>query len=137
MAEKISSRTNALANAKDGTELRKLFNAIHNDLTAIRALFSGLLRGSATFDGASLVDAAGETTTITVTGAAVGDFALVSHGVDLVGISVTAYVSAANTVSVRFQNESGSTQNLTSSTLRAVVIPQAAFVAPAALTLTK
>ena len=83
--------------------------------------------GTATFNGASLVDGAGETTTVTVTGAALGDFAMVSHGVDLQGISVTAWVSATNTVSVRFQNETVSTIDLASTTLRAVVIPKAAY----------
>lgn len=82
------------------------------------------LRGSATFNPTNLVDAAGETTTVTVTGAALGDFALASFSLDLQGITVTAWVSAANTVSVRFQNESGGALNLASGTLRALVIPQ-------------
>jgi hypothetical protein len=79
------------------------------------------LSGSATYDAGSLVDAAGVTTTVTVTGAALGDFAMASLGVDLAGITVTAYVSAANTVSVRLQNESGGTIDLASTTLRARV----------------
>lgn len=76
------------------------------------------LFGSATFDPASLVDGAGLTTTVTVTGAALGDFVEVSFGLNLNGIIVTAWVSAANTVSVRFQNETGGTLDLASSTLR-------------------
>lgn len=97
---------------------------------ATSAVGSAILSGSATFDAASLADGAGETTTVTVTGAALGDFVLVSHGVDLQGITVTGYVSATNTVSVRFQNESGGTLDLASSTLRARVIPQAYLVTP-------
>ena len=80
------------------------------------------LTGSATYDAASLADGAGATTTVTVTGAALGDFALVSFGVDLAGVSVTAYVSAANTVSVRLQNESGGVVDLASTTIRARVL---------------
>lgn len=80
------------------------------------------LEGSATYDAASLIDGAGATTTVTVTGAALGDYVVgVSHGVDLAGITVTGYVSAADTVSVRFQNESGGTLDLASATLRALV----------------
>ena len=111
-------------------------NALLTDITAVRAVLAGILTGSATYDTASLVDGAGATTTITVTGAVLGDFVLVSFGVDLQGISVTAYVSAADTVSVRIQNESGGTLDLASTTVRALVLPRTTFVAPAALTAT-
>lgn len=84
----------------------------------------GYLKGKATLNPSSLIDAAGETLTITVTGAKLGDFALVSAPYDLSGISVTAYVSAADTVAVRIQNESGGTLDLASGVWRALVIPQ-------------
>lgn len=80
-----------------------------------------ILNGSVTYDPPSLADGAGDTTTVTVTGAALGDFALASFSLDLQGISVTAYVSSANTVSVRFQNESGGILDLGSGTLKARV----------------
>ncbi len=80
------------------------------------------LSGSATFNPASLVDGAGETTTITVTDAELGDFALASAPYDLQGITVTAYVSASNTVAIRLQNETTSTINLASGTWRARVV---------------
>lgn len=79
------------------------------------------LKGSATYDPPSLADGAGATTTVTVTGAALGDFAIASFSLDLQGITVTAWVSATNTVSVRFQNESGGILDLGSGTLRARV----------------
>jgi hypothetical protein len=97
-------------------------------------VLAGVISGSATYDTASLADGAGATTTVTATGAALGDFVLVSLGVDVAGISVTGYVSAADTVSVRIQNESGGTLDLASTTIRVRVIPQASFAAPAALT---
>ena len=77
-----------------------------------------------TFDPASLADGAGETTTVTVPGAALGDFAIASFSLDLQGISVSAYVSSADTVSVRFQNESGGLLDLGSGTLRVRVLKQ-------------
>lgn len=80
-----------------------------------------VLAGSATFDPASLVDGAGATTTVTVTGAALGDYAEASFSLDLQGITLTSWVSAAGTVSVRFQNETGGTLDLGSGTLRARV----------------
>lgn len=79
------------------------------------------LSGSATFDPGSLADGVGETTTVTVTGAALGDYAQASFSLDLQGVTVTAWVSAANTVSVRFQNESGGVLDLGSGTLRVKV----------------
>lgn len=80
------------------------------------------LSGFATYDPPSLVDGAGATTTVTVTGAALGDYVSgVSFSLDLQGITLTAWVSAANTVSVRFQNESGGVLDLGSGTLRVKV----------------
>lgn len=78
--------------------------------------------GTATYDPGSLADGAGVTTTVTVTGAALGDIAVASFSLDLQGITLTAWVSAANTVSVRFQNESGGVLDLASGTLKVRVL---------------
>jgi len=77
--------------------------------------------GSATYNPPSLNDGDGTTTTVTVTGAALGDFAEASFSNSLQGIMMTAFVSAADTVSVRFQNETGGILDLASGTLRARV----------------
>lgn len=108
--------------------------ALLADVTAIRALFAGMLSGSATWDAGSLVDAAGESKDITVTGAALGDFVLCSMNVDVADMTISAQVTAADTVTVRLQNESGGTLDLASTTVNVRVIPKTAFVAPAALT---
>jgi hypothetical protein len=78
--------------------------------------------GSKTHDFGSLIDGAGETTSVTVTGAALGNFAQASLSVDLQGMTMTAWVSAADTVSVRVQNETGGTIDLGSATLRAYIL---------------
>lgn len=80
------------------------------------------LEGTVTYDPPSLADGAGTTTTITVTGAALGDMAQASFSVATSGITITAWVSAANTVSVRFQNESGGVLDIASGTLKAWVL---------------
>lgn len=72
----------------------------------------------------SLVDGAGETLTIAVPGAALGDACVASLGVDVVDMLVTCYVQAANAVEVRVQNESGSTADLASTTLRVFLLPK-------------
>ncbi len=88
-----------------------------------RGLFSDTFSVVATLNASSLADAAGETNTIAVPGVKLGDIVLnVSMGVDISGISVTPYVSAADVVSIRFQNESGGTLDLASTTVRCVVV---------------
>ena len=83
------------------------------------------LTGTATYDAPNLIDAAGATTTVTVTGAALGDFVVgVSFSVDIQSITVNAYVSAADTVSIRLQNESGGAVDLASATVRVMVQPR-------------
>jgi len=102
-------------------------DAISTAIAALSTVYvpqSQILNGSATYDPPSLADGAGTTTTVVATGAALGDFALASFSLDLQGITVSAYVSASNTVSVRFQNESGGTLDLASGTLRVRVWKQ-------------
>jgi hypothetical protein len=87
-----------------------------------RGLFSDTWLVTATLDAGSLIDGAGETDDVTIPGVALGDMVIgASLGVNLVGLIVTGYVSAADTVNFRIQNESGTTVNLASSTLRIVV----------------
>jgi hypothetical protein len=79
----------------------------------------GTLSGFATYDPPSLNDGDGATATVTVTGANLGDGVdSIGFTNDLQGITVTGWVSAANTVSVRFQNETGGVLDLASGTLR-------------------
>lgn len=81
------------------------------------------LNGSIVWDPASLADGAGETSaSITVTGAALGDFVIVSAPYDLEDCIATAYVQAANTVEIRLQNESTATRDLGSGTWKVRVI---------------
>ena len=87
-----------------------------------RGMFSDTWVVTATLDAGSLVDGAGETDTVTVPGVALGDMVLgCSFAVDEAGMSVTAYVSAANTVSIRVQNESTATVDLAACKIRLVV----------------
>jgi len=87
--------------------------------------YAGLLVGSATFDPPSLADGAAASTTMTVSGAALGDYVdSVSFSQDLQGVQLTAWVSAVNTVTVRFRNESGGAIDLPSGTARVLVRPR-------------
>jgi hypothetical protein len=87
-----------------------------------RGLFSDTWFVTATLDAGSLVDGAGETDTVAVPGVALGDMVIgCSFAVSEVGMSITAYVDAAGSVSIRIQNESGSTVDLASCKIRLVV----------------
>jgi len=77
-----------------------------------------LLQASITYDPPSLATGEGVTTTLTVPGAAFGDFARASFSLDQQGMTLTAWVSAADTVSVRFQNGTAGVVDLGSGTLR-------------------
>jgi len=135
MSESIGQRANALANQRDAVELRKLYDAIKTDLTNLRALFSGMLSGSATWDAASILDGDEEVKDVTVTGAALGDFVLASLSIDVADLALTAQVTAADTVTCQLLNNTGGAIDLASATVYVRVIPRAAFAAPAALNL--
>lgn len=100
---------------------------------------AGPLVGSKTWDPGSIADGDDATTTVTVTGAAIGDFVDASLGVDLGGLFLGGYVSATNTVTAILLNNTGGAVDLASSTLKVRVIPQQAAAAssvPAAMKLT-
>lgn len=117
----VSGEVNALVGAsacRNGSSIQDTFNGT---VKQRRGAAWNPITGSATYDPASLADGAGVTTTVTATGASLGDRATATFSLDLQGITLTAWVSAADTVSVRFQNESGGVLDLASGTLRVFV----------------
>lgn len=87
------------------------------------SLFDAIFTVSATLDAGSLADGAGESDTVAVPGVALGDMVLgISLNVDVVGMTITGYVSAADVVTIRIQNESGAGPvDLASKTLKVIV----------------
>ena len=63
---------------------------------------------------------------VTVTGAALGDFVLVSLGVDTVDLTLSAAVTAADVVTVTVNNPTIDAVNLASTTVRIAVLKPAA-----------
>ena len=80
------------------------------------------LSGSATWNPGSIATAGEEVTTVTVVGAALGDFALVSFSVDVADLQLDAHVTADNTVTCSLANVTGGAIDLGSGTLRVKVI---------------
>ena len=74
-----------------------------------------------TWDPPNVGNGAQTTTTVTVTGAALGDEVVCSFNKDLQGMRLTGYVSATDTVTVVLRNDTGGAIDLASGTLRASV----------------
>lgn len=90
----------------------------------MQRLFKEVFTGVFTVDVASLADGVGASQTFTVTGVdpALNDMVIGrSLSVSTAGISVTADVTAVDTVTVRFQNESGGVLDLASATMMLLV----------------
>lgn len=86
-------------------------------------LFSAVLNATTTFDPASLATVTGLLSTgITVTGASLGDYVLVSAPYDLAGVTAIGYVSAANTVKIALFNTTAGTVDLASGTWKIKVL---------------
>jgi len=85
---------------------------------------ANVLNASKTFDPPSCPTSAQTATTVTCTGAVVGDFARASFSVNLAGMFMAASVDVADTVTVIFLNMTGSTIDLASGTLRVRVWKQ-------------
>jgi hypothetical protein len=87
-----------------------------------QGLFTDFWAVKATINADSLSTGTNDIDTITVPGVGLGDIVLgVSLGVDVAGMQVTAYVSAANTVTVVFNNITAGTVNLAETSIKLMV----------------
>jgi hypothetical protein len=75
--------------------------------------------GSATYDPPNIANNAQAQTTVTVTGAALGNYAIATFSLDLQGMVINASVSAPDTVTVTIRNNTGGAIDLASGTLSA------------------
>jgi hypothetical protein len=82
------------------------------------------LYGSVTYDAPSVAAGASTTTTVTVTGAAVGDIANADFGSSIHPLAKNAWVSAVNTVTVELSNLTAGAVDLGSKTLKVEVVKQ-------------
>lgn len=91
-----------------------------------RDLFGALvpLSGSATWDAASIADGDEEVKEVTVTGAALGDFAVASLSIDVADLALVAAVTATDTVTCQLLNNTGGAIDLASATVYVRVFPR-------------
>lgn len=104
----------------------QLLAEVQGTFTAVYAHAAGQeLVGSASWTPGSVADATSVTTSVTVTGAAVGDavtFVSFNQTGQTAGVILTGVVTATNTVGVVLRNQSGSTVTLTvAGTVRVIV----------------
>lgn len=106
------------------SNLTQIMNVLQNCVTAIANLTSTVskifplgLSSSTIYNPPSLTTGTQATTTVTCAGAILGMSAQAAFSLDLQGITVTAYISASNTVTVVFYNGTAGTLDLASGTL--------------------
>lgn len=75
------------------------------------------LHGSATWNPGSIAGGAEEAATVTVTGAALGDYAVASFSLDVTDLVLDAQVTAADTVTCVLANNTGGAIDLASGTV--------------------
>jgi hypothetical protein len=75
------------------------------------------LKGSATWDAASIADGDEEAKDVTVTGATVGDYAVASLSIDIIDLTLDAQVTAADTVTCVLANNTGGAIDLDPATV--------------------
>ena len=75
------------------------------------------LHGSATWDPGSIADGDEEAKEVTVTGAALGDYAVASFSLDVADLVLDAQVTAADTATCILANNTGAAVDLASGTV--------------------
>jgi hypothetical protein len=112
--------------SQSGHTAEHTFTGIYSPVEGVKLGSGGTqikkhLSATASWDPPSVVNGASTTTTITVTGAALGDTVAVGFTSLVTGWTITGLVTATNTVEVRITNNTGGTVDLASGTLRADV----------------
>jgi hypothetical protein len=92
-------------------------------LVAMLADFGGL-NASEVFDAGSIADGDEAVGEITVEGASLGDFVLVSMSIDVADLTLAGAVTATDTVTYQLLNNTGGAVDLASATVYVRVIPR-------------
>lgn len=82
------------------------------------------IAASAVWDPPNIANGAATSTTVALTGALPGDFVAVSFSLSLAGLTMTAFVSGADTVTVVLANNTSGALDLGSGTVRVRLWPQ-------------
>jgi hypothetical protein len=102
-----------------------VYNGLSDDQTTSITFRGRTYTLSFTWDATSISDGATLTNAQTVTGARLGDFVQASCNISQAGLTLSAYVNAADTVTVVLTNNTGGSVDLSSATFR--IFGQKAF----------
>lgn len=102
--------------------------ALQSELTAIAAPTAGLLSSNTVMSTASVTATSPALQTLAVSGAAVGDYAIFGVSTSTAGLTFSAWVSAANTVTFQASNTTSTAVTLATTTVYVTVLPRASFV---------
>lgn len=100
------------------TRIAATTTAVNALVTAFGIAFPAPLSGSAVWNPPSVATGAETSTTVTVAGAALGNYVQASFSLDLQALTLTAYVSSANTVTAVLANNTAGAVDLASGTLK-------------------
>lgn len=104
--------------------VKQMYDDIYLAFLRVGELTGETLEETQTWNPGNLVDGSFLAVDVTVTGAALGDFAIASFSLDIVDLQINAAVTAAKTVTVTLYNQTGVAINLASGTLRVRVLKQ-------------
>lgn len=104
--------------AKLTTGVAAVTTAISAQTAALSLAFPAPLTSSTAWTPGGIANGASANKTITVSGAALGNYTQASLGIDLLGCELAAYVQSANTVEAVINNNTGATVTFTATTLK-------------------
>lgn len=127
-------KTTKIADSTQDQRLLDVLNTVWDELQALRKQFGddgtgakgNLVATKAAFDMPNCAAGSRQATTVACAGAVVGDFCEVSCSLDLQGLVLSAYVNAADTVTIQVTNNTGGAIDLAAADYLVVVYPKRA-----------
>lgn len=101
----------------DGSLFENSYVSGGNAWTLTTSLDAGQINRSVAYDPPSLASGVGTTTAVSAPGAKLGDYVFAAHSSDCIDVTITAYVSAADTVEVRLFNGASTARDIAAGTL--------------------
>jgi hypothetical protein len=96
-------------------------------IVGMTAIATPMFHGTAVFSPGTLANGTSAGGGFTLPGAALGDMCVVGYGANLQGVKLFAWVNAANSVTARFENNTGTSINLSSANVWVAVVKRFSY----------